>query len=121
MKGVKELKEFIVFLASLGTAADKAQADGKLDVADLGLFMPALMKAPEALMGLDEAKLEAKDLSQEEMQELSAAISQELDLRDDVVEGLIEKSLSVAPLVYGIFKEIQAFQKSKKESPEVPA
>jgi len=108
-KGIKELKELVVFFAEVGSAADKASKDG-LGWDDAGHFVPALMAAPKAFDGLEEAKMEAKDLSESEMAEIKQALAEKLDLVDDQLEVLVEKALGVIVNMYGIYKEIQAMR-----------
>ena len=45
-KGIKELKELIIFFAVLGSAVDKSTKDG-FSVEDIGAFLPAFMAAPD--------------------------------------------------------------------------
>ena len=105
-KGIKELKEFVVFIASLASASDKATRDG-LGVEDLAIFMGPLMLAPEALAGLDEAKLEYANLNEQEKAELIAAFADKLDLVDDGLESMIEKSMVIGLELFKLFKQIK--------------
>lgn len=106
-QGIKELKELVVFVAALASAADKATQDG-LGYEDAALFVPVLLKAPEAFQGLDKAKLELANLNQAEVAELNEALKQELDLVDDQLEGLVEKALSILVQLYGLIEAIKA-------------
>jgi len=108
-KGIKELKELVVFIASLSSASDKAMRDG-LGLSDMALFMAPLMMAPEALAGLDEAKLEYADLSEAEKAELNAAFAKELDLVDDGLEALIEKSMMIGLELFRLIKQVKALK-----------
>ena len=72
--------------------------------------MPVFLKAPGAFNGIDEAKLELKDLDQAEIAELNQVVAQTLDLADDQVEAIIEKSLSAIVNIYGIVQEIKALK-----------
>ena len=107
--GIKELKELVVFLAVLGSAADRATKNG-LDMADIAFFMPVFLKAPAAFEGLDVAKLEAKELDNAEIAELNQAVAENLDLENDKVEALVEKSLSALVSIYGIIEEVKALK-----------
>ena len=111
-KGIKELKEAVEFVGEFVTAIDKAKADGKVDVNDLGSFLPAMMIAPQAFMGLDEAKLEAKDLSEVELVELKESFAAKFDLIDDQAELLFEEAMSVVLSVYGMVQKVKAFKEA---------
>lgn len=108
-KGIKELKEAVEFVAILASAADKATQDG-LGVEDVALFLPAITLAPTAFAGLDEAKLELDDLSQDELTELKKALADKLDLADDKLEGLVEKSIGLVVEIVGLVKEVGALK-----------
>jgi hypothetical protein len=108
-KGIKEVKEVVEFIAVLASAADLASKDG-LGLEDIGLFMPVMALAPAAFTGLDEAKLEAGNLSQQELVELKVALAEKLDLADDKLEGLIEKALGLAVSVYGFIQEVRVLK-----------
>lgn len=108
-KGITQLKELVVFMALLASAADKSTKDG-LSFEDAGNFVQPLMAAPKAFDGLDEAKMEAQDLDEEEMKELQVAVADALDLEDDKVEAVVERALAALINVYGIVKEIQAMR-----------
>lgn len=95
MKGIKNLKEMVVFLALMGNAVDQSTKDG-LQPADIGFAMPAFMKAPEAFEGFEEIPEEAKDLDTAEKDEIIATVKQHVDLEDDVVEGIVEDAFAAA-------------------------
>lgn len=108
-KGITELKELVVFLAVLASAADKSTKDG-LGLDDIGHFMPAILKAPGAFEGIDEAKMELKDLDNAEIAELNLAVATSLNLEDKQVEAIVEKSLSAIASIYGIVQEVKALK-----------
>jgi len=108
--GIKEIKELLVFIALLINASDKATKDG-LGLEDVALFMPALLKAPEAFSGMANMGVEFKDLSMEEVKELEMVLAKELDLEDDKLEGLVEKSLGLLVQTVALIKEIKSLKK----------
>lgn len=70
--GIKELKEAMVFLKGALADAVAAKADGKISAFEM--LQIALANAPaavQAVMGLDQAWLEAQDLDKAEAQELA--------------------------------------------------
>jgi len=107
--GIENLKELVVFLAVLGNAADASTKNG-LGLDDVVHFMPVFLKAPAAFEGIDQAKLEMKDLDAAEIAELNAAVAMSLDLADDQVEAIIEKSLAALVSIYGIVQEVKALK-----------
>jgi hypothetical protein len=104
--GIENLKKLVVFFAMLGSAADKATRNG-LGLEDIGDFIGPLMKAPEAIEGIDKVKLEAQDLDTAEMDELKAAVAANLDLVDDELEGVVIDAIGAIVSVYGIYEKIQ--------------
>ena len=107
--GIKDLKEMVVFVAKVGNAVDVSAEDG-IGVDDLGSFVPAFMSAPQAFEGVSEIPKEAKDLDAEEMKELQDALAKELDLKDDALEAVIEKSLAAIASIFAIAQEIKALK-----------
>lgn len=108
-KGIKELKEMISFIALLINASDKAKKDG-LGIEDIALYMVPLMKAPEAFSGMTEMGLEFKDLSGAEVAELNILLAKELDLENDKIEGLVEKSIALLVKIVSLIKEIKGLK-----------
>jgi len=106
MNGIKELKEIVEFIGSLVTAADQATQDG-ISIEDVATFVAPMLLAPAAFAGLDEAKLELADLSQDELKELNDALAIKLDLVNDDLEGLVEKALNIALEVYAILQKVK--------------
>lgn len=115
-KGIKELKELVIFVAVLANAADKTTRDG-LQLADIGDFMNAALKAPEAFDGIADVKLEIADLDMVEMAELKDALAKELDLVDDQLEAIIEKSISAIVSIYGIINDVRALKDATNKTP----
>ena len=107
--GIENLKKLVVFLAVLGNAADASTKNG-LGLDDVAHFMPVFLKAPGAFDGIDAAKLELKDLDNAEIAELNQAVAETLNLADDKVESIVEKSLSAAVSIYGIVQEVKALK-----------
>lgn len=69
---IKEIKEALSFLKGLVSDAVEAKADG--EISGFELVKIGLSNAPagvSALMGLDQAILEAKDIDKEEAKELA--------------------------------------------------
>lgn len=108
-KGIKELKELIIFFAVLGSAVDKSTKDG-FSVEDIGAFLPAFMAAPDAFSGFKDIPAEAKDLSSDELDELTKCLAEKLDLENDKLEGIIEESLGMVVKIVALaskFKDLR--------------
>lgn len=107
MAGIKELSEAVSFMCSLASAISDAAADGKVTVADAVKLMPVLYKLPSALDGLDEVVNEAKDLSSEELAELSALVKEQLDLEDDELEAVCEEAVDCVLKLYSLALKVR--------------
>ena len=101
---IKELKEIVKFAIEMGEAVDKALVDKKFDVSELGLLIAPLMQIGPAFEGLDKVGGEIKDLSEAEMAELVAYVKDELDLENDKIETIVEKSIEVGSCIYSLVK-----------------
>ena len=107
--GIKETKEVVGFIISLGEGIALAIEDG-LGLDDIVHFMEALMRAPTAFAGMDLVPAELKDLSPEEAQELKDYIAEDFDIPNDKLEDTIERALQLAVDLYefikGMFPEL---------------
>lgn len=75
--GVKELLELVAGLKEVAVLAKKALADGKIDLADLGLLAEVLAKQQvlmDAAQGLDLLDDEIKNLNLDEAMEVISAL-----------------------------------------------
>jgi len=109
-EGIKELKELVTFVAVLASAADKSTQDG-LGYDDIGEFVNAMLKAPNAFEGIDKVGAEIKDLDAAEMQELKDLVAAELNLVDDKLELVVEKAIVAIVNIYDIVLEVKALKK----------
>lgn len=101
-KGTKELGEAVKFLCSLASAIADAAADGKATLSDAVKLVPVLYQLPSALDGLDEAVMEAKDLSHEELEEIMAIVRDSLDFENDELEELCEEAVDCVLKLYSL-------------------
>jgi hypothetical protein len=109
--GTKELKELLSFVLTLGESVESALKDGKFEMAELALLMPALMKVGDAFEGLDKLGGELKDLSDAESLELVEFVKEDLDLEDDKLEKMVEDGLELGAKLYGF---VQLFKKEEE-------
>lgn len=108
MAGTKELGEAVAFVCSLASAISDAAADGKATASDAIKLMPVLYKLPSALDGLDEVVTEARDLSGEELAELSALVKEQLDLEDDDLEAVCEEAVDCVLKLYSLALKVRS-------------
>ena len=108
--GTKELKEMLSFVITLGESLEAALEDKKFEMAELALLMPALMKVGTAFEGIDKLGAEVKDLDEAEIAELVAFVKEDLDLKSDKIEEMVEKGLELGAKVYGF---VQLFKKEE--------
>ncbi len=105
---MKETKELVHFVVALANAVDKTLEDKKVSYADLPHFINAFMKAPEAFAGVDKVKSEWDSGSPELRQLLVNEIKQELDLKNDKTEEVIEGSIKIVLEIFEIVKKVKA-------------
>jgi len=97
--GVQATKAVILFLASLGAAVKSAQADGKIDLADLPHLMGPIMSITPAIANAKLLPAEFKDLSLEEKNEVVAFFKEKFDLPNDKTEALVEDAFDAVLVV----------------------
>ena len=105
---MKEIKELVKFSVSLANAIDKSLEDKKLSVSDLPYFIKAFMLAPEAFTGVDKVKSEWAALSFESKQSLVKEIEQELDIKNDKTEKIIEGSIAIVVDILELVNKVKA-------------
>lgn len=107
MSGTKELGEAVKFICALASAAVDAAADGKVTLADASRVVPLLYHLPSALDGLDEAIVEAKDLSSEELDEILQIAKDALDFEDEDLEEVCEEAVDCVLKFYALVQRIR--------------
>lgn len=95
---MKETKEAAAFLFALHMAFDKAQEDGKVDVADLGLLIDPIGKALPAIQNLNLIEEEIKNATDEQLAEFKTWVKASYDIADDALEAKVEEALSMLPI-----------------------
>jgi hypothetical protein len=104
MAGIKETKELVLFVAKLSSSIGHAMEDGKLSFLDMAKMVPLLMKAGDALDGIEQIPAELLDLDAAERQELLDAFNSEFSLPNDKAEAIIEKALGAVAKMHEIYK-----------------
>lgn len=103
----QQIKDVLAFPLGLHMAYDKAQADGKLDVADIAFLVDPLVKLPAAVTGAGLALEQLKDLDESERKDVLDWAKASYDISDDVLEAKVESGLA---LVLELAKFLGALQ-----------
>lgn len=94
--GVEGIKKVLAFPLSLHMAFEAANADGKINVADIGLLMNPVMKLTGAIPMAKQAFEEIKDLDEVERADIMQWSQAEYDISDDVLEEKVEAGIDLA-------------------------
>ena len=107
--GIKETKEALGFIISLGEGVALSMEDG-ISLDDVAHFMEALTRAPAAFADIAMVPKELADLSGEEAQELKDFVAADFDIPNDKLEEVIEHALKLLADLYeflrGLFPEM---------------
>lgn len=95
MAGIKETKELIVFVSSLGNALGNALEDGEIDWTDLGSLVGVIRTVGPALEGAQGVLGELSDLSEVEYQELLETAQESFDIPQDKLEEYAEAAFDL--------------------------
>jgi hypothetical protein len=102
-EGIKETKDLVIAIASIGAATAKSlDGDGKISLTDAANYFPALMKLPAAVAGISEVPAELADLEPSELEELQQTLVDEFDVPQESVKELVEDSLKAVAALYGV-------------------
>ena len=115
--GFKETKEVLEFVIPVVKGFTQISEDGKVEIHELIVFLPTLLKLKDAIEGVDQVPLEFKLATPEEAEELKQYLRDELDLADDKMEEFIEDSFA---LVLDLYKLIQKFTSQEAPSNAEP-
>jgi hypothetical protein len=92
------------FLVALGSGVGKAAEDGKIDINDLSVILPAMIKLPQALQGLDKAGEAMMDLTEEEADELKQLFAA-LDIPQEELEQAVEDHFDIVIDMWIVLKK----------------
>ena len=96
MEGTKAIKDFLALPMSIHMAVDKANEDGTINFADLGLLVDPGMKGGPFLSSLSCIPKEISDLNDEELVDVQEWAKDEYNLTNDQVEGIVESAFGLA-------------------------
>jgi hypothetical protein len=106
--GIENLKKAVKFGIDMGEALDASMADGKFDLTDSANFFRPLMELPSVVAAGKLALPEFKDMDALEAKELSDYVATELNITNDKVEMVIEKSFAVVVAMYEIYTSVKS-------------
>lgn len=104
--GIQETKDVLSFALTFGNSLGAALKDGKISLAELPGFLPAVVKLPAAISGIQEIPSEISHLSDEEKAELFEFVKDEFDIENDKIEGAVLDGLK---LVSGLYDYVQKY------------
>ena len=116
--GMTETKQAIDFAIALGKAIEVSAEDGTWNLLDIPNFIPALAKLLPAFEGAEQIPFEFQQLTPEQLDELKAYVTAELDLNDDEVEAFIEDAFKV---LLDIFMLVKLYFMTTPENPQADA
>ena len=105
---MEDLKKVLKFGIELGESLEMALDDGKLGVEDFATLIKPLMGAPSAMSSIKAAVEEIKHLDAVKMDELQKYVEQELDLKNDKIEAVIEKSVKAVEMLFELVELFKA-------------
>ena len=112
MAGIKETKEVLAFVFSLGKATAAAMEDGDLSWSDAMKFLEPLKRLAPALENIEDVLVEVQDIDEEEFAELINYVRDEFDLSEyaeniEEIDMYVEDALNAG---VEMLKVIRMFQ-----------
>ena len=101
-------KTVVKFAVTLANSVDKILADNKVDVLDIPHLMAPLMQIGSFAGALKKAKDEFKTATPEEKAELIVQVKEDLDLKSERTEEIVERSLDLTIALVDLVKLIKA-------------
>ena len=104
-KGIQETKDLVVFLVTFANALDQALENGWQWLSDLIGLIPAGIKLPAAVTGIEQVPAELDDLDEDERKELMdvvAGLEFNSEMTEIITERAIATALSLASLIEAI-------------------
>ncbi len=108
--GIENLKAVALFGINLAESLDKKLEDGKINLFEGIGLLKDLKDIPDVIKAAPAAVEELKDLDQDEREELVALVQNELDLRNDNVEKLVERGINLTSEIAGLIEDVRAMK-----------
>lgn len=105
--GIDNLKVVALFGINLAESLDKKLEDGKIGVFEGLDLLKDLKKVPKLIVSAPKALGELQDLDDVERKELVQLVQDELDLRNDKVEEMVEKGIAAMANIAGLVEDFQ--------------
>lgn len=93
--GIEKLKKAIGAVIGLGTTVTESLADDKISVAEWGKISFKSLSLVMALKDFKALKVEFKDLTEEEKEEIIAYVNENFDIPNDATEAMIEEAFAI--------------------------
>jgi hypothetical protein len=107
MADVKNTKEAVKLVIDAYKVYKSASADGKIDLADLGLVIALVPALQPAIEGIGEVPTEIKDMDLNELSELSAYVVAQLGSVDSQATAIIEAALGLLSSAYKLYVAVK--------------
>ena len=106
--GIKETKEMLGFVLSIGNALGASLEDGEVTIGDLTEFVAPLLEAGDAFAGAVSIPAELADLTEEERTELLTYAKEKFSIPEDNVEDVVECGFDTVVQIYELVQKIRA-------------
>jgi hypothetical protein len=93
--GIDKLKKAIAAIIGLGVTVNQALADDKITAIEWGKISFKGVALAVALKDIKGLKLELKDLTEEEKDEIIAYVNEMFDIENDAIEATIEEAFAI--------------------------
>lgn len=105
--GTEELDEVIDCGLEFANATINALKDGKVTLGDIPAFIPAVVKVPKAISGLENVPAELENLTEEELKGRIELVKNKLNVDDEKAKAIVEASIKFVYSGYQLVKAIQ--------------
>ncbi len=107
-----QTKEALSFLFDLSDAIRSSLAgDGKITISDAPKFLTPIRSAGKGIGGIQEVPKEISDLTEDELKDLTAFVSERFDIPNETLENKVENCLKYAGLLALSIKELYDLKK----------
>lgn len=114
----KELKELLTFGFALQDAINRSLDDGDIDFQDIGNLWPVVVTAQAAFQNLGNPVERFRNMTPDEKAEIIGWAAERFDLRDDMLEYLIEDTLQEIVAVVLLAKRWTKYIKPQEDTAE---
>lgn len=106
--GIKETKEMLGFVLSIGNGLGLSLEDGEMTITDLTEFVAPLLEAADAFSNAVDIPAELADLSEEERVELLAYAKEKFSIPEDHIEDVVECGFDTIVQICELVQKIRA-------------